>query len=76
MGYLPTVDDAALTGKVAEQLALPDPRPKLVQPDYAYTTKVQAEMQDWWDKNVAACLSRAAEQRGAAQSRCWGPPRC
>ncbi len=52
MGYLPTVDDAALTGKIAEQLALPDPRPKLVQPDYPYTTKVQAEMQDWWDKNV------------------------
>ena len=52
MGYLPTIDDAALTGKVAEQLAFPDPRPKLVQPNYAYTTKVQAEMQDWWDKNV------------------------
>jgi putative spermidine/putrescine transport system substrate-binding protein len=52
MGYRPTVDDADLTGKIAEQLALPDPRPKLLQPDYAYTTKVQAEMQDWWDKNV------------------------
>jgi len=52
MGYLPTVTDAKLTGKIAEQLAFPNPKPKLVQPDYAYTTKVQAEMQDWWDKNV------------------------
>ena len=30
MGYLPTVDDAPLSGKVGEQLAFPDPRPKLV----------------------------------------------
>ncbi len=52
MGYRPTVDNAQLSGKIAEQLAIPEPRPKLVQPDYAYTTKVQAEMQDWWDKNV------------------------
>ena len=35
MGYLPTVDERPLTGKVAEQLALPDPPPKLVEPDYA-----------------------------------------
>ncbi|MBO0710199.1 MAG: extracellular solute-binding protein [Acetobacteraceae bacterium] len=52
MGYLPTVRTAHLTGRIAEQLAFPNPRPKLVPPDYAYTTKVQAEMQDWWDKNV------------------------
>lgn len=52
MGYLPTVTNARLTGKVAEDLALPNPRPRLLQPNYAYTTKVQAEMQDWWDKNV------------------------
>jgi putative spermidine/putrescine transport system substrate-binding protein len=52
MGYRPTVDDAELTGKTADQLALPSPRPKLLQPNYAYTTKVQAEMQEWWDKNV------------------------
>ena len=30
MGYLPTVDDAPLTGKVGEQLAIPEPKPKLV----------------------------------------------
>lgn len=52
MGYWPTVGNAHLTGKTAEQLALPTPLPKMVQPDYAYTIKVQAEMQDWWDQNV------------------------
>ena len=52
MGYLPTVTDATLSGQVAEDLAIPDPRPKMFQPNYAYTIKVQAEMQDWWDKNV------------------------
>ena len=52
MGYLPTVGDAHLTGQVAEDLAIPSPAPKMMQPDYAYTTKVQAEMQDWWDHNV------------------------
>ena len=34
MGYLPTVDNAPLSGKVGEQLALPDPAPKLIAPDY------------------------------------------
>ena len=34
MGYLPTVDDAPLSGKVGEQLAFPDPKPKLVTADY------------------------------------------
>lgn len=52
MGYLPTVGTAKLSGRIAEQLAFPNPRPRLVTPDYAYTTKVQAEMQDWWDKTV------------------------
>lgn len=52
MGYLPTVSDAKLTGQVAEDLAIPNPTPKMVQSDYAYTTKVQAEMQDWWDHNI------------------------
>ena len=52
MGYLPTVDNAPLTGKVAEQLAFPNPPPKMVVPDYAVTSKVQAEMQDWWKKTA------------------------
>jgi len=53
MGYLPTVDDAHLTGKAAEQLAFPDPPPKMVVPDYAYTSKMQSEISDWWKKNIA-----------------------
>lgn len=53
MGYLPTVSNAKLTGKVAEQLAMPDPKPKVVVPDYAYTTKVQSDMDEWWNKTIA-----------------------
>ncbi|CAH2598938.1 Extracellular solute-binding protein [Rhodovastum atsumiense] len=52
MGYLPTITNAGLTGKVAEQLALPDPAPRLVVPDYGYTTKVQPEIADWWKKTI------------------------
>jgi putative spermidine/putrescine transport system substrate-binding protein len=51
MGYLPTVGNADLTGKVAEQLALPKDA-KLVQPPYEETGKVQPEMNDWWLKNI------------------------
>ncbi|MBV9858947.1 MAG: extracellular solute-binding protein [Alphaproteobacteria bacterium] len=51
MGYLPTVGNANLTGKVAEQLALPKDA-KLVQPDYEEGAKVQPEMNDWWLKNI------------------------
>jgi len=52
MGYLPTVTNAPLSGKVAEQLALPDPAPKLVMPDFAVTTKIQPDIADWWKKTI------------------------
>ena len=52
MGYLPTVTNATLTGKVAAQLALPTPAPKLVLPDYAVTTKALPEIADWWKKSI------------------------
>jgi putative spermidine/putrescine transport system substrate-binding protein len=52
MGYLPTVSNAPLTGRVAEQLALPDPAPRLVSPDYSVTSKVQPEIADWWKKTI------------------------
>ena len=42
MGYLPTVDNAPLSGKVGEQLALPEPKPKLVTPDYPVLAKAHA----------------------------------
>jgi putative spermidine/putrescine transport system substrate-binding protein len=51
MGYLPTVGDADLTGRVAEQLALPADA-KLVQPDYQEAAEAQPEMNDWWLKNI------------------------
>lgn len=52
MGYLPTVTNATLTGKVAEQLALPTPAPTLASPDYAVTSKALPDEHDWWQKSI------------------------
>jgi putative spermidine/putrescine transport system substrate-binding protein len=52
MGYLPTVDDAPLTGKVGEQLAFPEPAPKLVSPDYPVLSKAIPDLNDWWLKSI------------------------
>jgi putative spermidine/putrescine transport system substrate-binding protein len=52
MGYWPTVDDAPLTGKVGEQLAMPGPQEKLVAPDYAVLSKAMPDLNDWWLKNI------------------------
>jgi putative spermidine/putrescine transport system substrate-binding protein len=52
MGYLPTVTNATLTGKVAEQLALPDPAPKMVAPEYPVTSKALPGETDWWKKSI------------------------
>jgi putative spermidine/putrescine transport system substrate-binding protein len=51
MGYLPTVDNAPLSGKVADQLTIP-PGAKLMQPDYAKVAAIQPELNDWWLKNI------------------------
>ena len=52
MGYLPTVDNAPLSGKVGEQLAFPETAPKLVPPDYAVISKMIPDMNDWWLKSI------------------------
>ena len=52
MGYLPTVDNAPLSGKVGEQLALPEPAPKLISPDYSIVGKLQSATSEWWKKNM------------------------
>jgi putative spermidine/putrescine transport system substrate-binding protein len=52
MGYLPTVDNCPLTGKVGEQLALPNPMPKMAPPNYDITGKLQGPMSEWWKKNM------------------------
>jgi putative spermidine/putrescine transport system substrate-binding protein len=52
MGYLPTVDDAPLSGSVGDQLAFPEPKPKLVTPDYSVISKSMADLNDWWLKNI------------------------
>ena len=51
MGYLPTVADAKLTGKIAQQLAIPEGA-KLVQPEYELAGKMKPELDDWWLKNI------------------------
>lgn len=51
MGYLPTVINAKLTGRVAEDLALPEGA-KLVQPDYPVIAKATPALTDWWLKNI------------------------
>jgi putative spermidine/putrescine transport system substrate-binding protein len=48
MGYLPSIDNARLPEHVATQLGMPDPRPRFAVPDYAYTTRMQSEINDWW----------------------------
>jgi putative spermidine/putrescine transport system substrate-binding protein len=52
MGYLPTIDNATLTGKIAQQLALPNPAPKLVAPDVAFLAKAQPDVAEWWKKTI------------------------
>ncbi|HVC63129.1 MAG TPA: extracellular solute-binding protein [Acetobacteraceae bacterium] len=52
MGYLPTVNNAPLSGKVGQQLAFPRPAPKLVPPDYPVLSKAMPDLNDWWLKNI------------------------
>ena len=52
MGYLPTVDNCPLTGKVGEQLALPADV-KMLPPDYSVLGKLQSATSEWWKKNIA-----------------------
>lgn len=51
MGYLPTVDNAPLTGKVGEQLTLPKDL-KLIPPDYSIVGKLQGPTSEWWKKTI------------------------
>ena len=51
MGYEPTVNDCTLTGKVAEQLALPADL-KLAPPDYNIIGPLQTPTSEWWKKNM------------------------
>jgi len=47
MGYLPTVNDAPLSGKVGEQLALPE-GVNMLSPDYSIVGKLQGPTSEWW----------------------------
>ncbi len=52
MGYQPTVDNAPLSGRIGEQLAMPDPAPKLIAPDYGIVGKLQGATSEWWKKSM------------------------
>ena len=51
MGYLPTVDNNKLTGKIGEQLAFPAGA-KLLVPDYSILGAKQAPTSEWWKKSM------------------------
>ena len=51
MGYQPTVGNATLTGKVGEQLALPD-KITLAVPDYSIINKQQTAVSEWWKRTM------------------------
>ena len=52
MGYLPTVDNCPLSGKVGEQLTLPE-GVRMLAPDYGVLGKLQSPTSEWWKKSVA-----------------------
>jgi len=44
--------NAPLSGSVGEQLSFPQPKPKLVTPDYPVLSKALPDLNDWWLKNI------------------------
>jgi putative spermidine/putrescine transport system substrate-binding protein len=52
MGYLPSIDNADLTGGTASRLALPNPPPKIVLEDYAFSSSIQESLGEWWKKSI------------------------
>ena len=53
MGYQPTVANSPLEGALGQRLALPDPAPRMMLPDYDIVGKLQGPTSEWWKKNVA-----------------------
>jgi len=52
MGYQPTVTNSPLEGALGQRLALPDPAPRMMLPDYGIVGKLQGPTSEWWAKNV------------------------
>ena len=52
MGYQPTVTNSPLEGALGQRLALPDPAPRMMLPDYDIVGKLQGPTSEWWAKNV------------------------
>jgi putative spermidine/putrescine transport system substrate-binding protein len=53
MGYTPVVDNAPLSGRAGRQLSPPDPKPRLVAPDYDHSSRVQDPVGAWWKKLIS-----------------------
>ena len=66
MGYLPTVDDATLTGKIAEQLAFPDPRAEAGAAGLRLHHQGAGGDAGLVEKERPACLNERANQAGGA----------
>lgn len=55
MGYVPTVKDASLPPELAQQINLTEAeRARLLQPDYDYGMKNNAQILDFWNKQFKA----------------------
>jgi putative spermidine/putrescine transport system substrate-binding protein len=55
MGYVPTVNDAKLPPELAQQINLNEAeRSRLLQPDYDYAVKNNAQILDFWNKQFKA----------------------
>ncbi len=52
MGYQPTVANAPLDGALGQRLALPNPAPNMMLPNYGIVGKLQGPTSEWWKKNV------------------------
>lgn len=50
LNYWGAVTNLSEGGAVAPELALPEPEPKLVMPDYAKAASFRDEMNEWWRK--------------------------
>jgi putative spermidine/putrescine transport system substrate-binding protein len=55
MGYNPTVSDAKVAPELNQRIGFSEAESKrLLNPDYAYLTKNDAQLKEWWDKTFKA----------------------
>ena len=52
MGYMPSITNAGLTGKLAEELDIPADAPPLLTPDLDKLARELPALGDWWKKSI------------------------